>query len=73
MLASLPEGEGGCRPSTHAASHSRLSLWGHGWGQLWTLKFSLEIQISEVLLRAHPGCYHSTLGSLALHLREGGV
>lgn len=53
VLTSSPEGEGGCRHSTHTASRSGLSLWGHEWGQLWTLKLSLDIQISAVLLRAH--------------------
>lgn len=40
-------GGGRCRHSTHAASRSGLSLWGHEW------KLSLDIQISAVLLRAH--------------------
>lgn len=48
------EGEGRCCHNTHAAPWSWLSLWGHGWGQLWTRKLGLDIQISAVLLRVHP-------------------
>jgi hypothetical protein len=54
-------------PPQHPRSFAEPAvLWGHGWGQLRTLKLSVDIEISA-LLRAHPGCYSHSICS------EGGV